>query len=66
MIHFDQGSICRGGDRGLGHGSISENPNWVTYRNAQKWRFLAPNQTESKLTAVNKLRPQMQEYYRRH
>ena len=30
-----------GGDRGLGHGSISENPKWVTYRDAQKWRFFA-------------------------
>ena len=28
-----------GDDLGLGHGSISENSKWVTYRSGQKWRF---------------------------
>ena len=37
IIYIDQGSIWGGSDRGLGHGSISENTKWVTYQIAQKW-----------------------------
>ena len=28
-----------GGYRGLANGTISEKPQWVTYRIAQKWHF---------------------------
>ena len=30
-----------GVDRGLGHGSTSENPKWISFQIALKWRFLA-------------------------